>query len=664
MFKQVRYIETVNRTCSNKLEGDSMGKFTDDASKLLEYVGGKENISAVTHCVTRMRFVLADPKKANIKKIESLPSVKGTFTQAGQFQVIIGNEVADFYKDFTAIAGIEGVSKDAVKSAAKGNQTPLQKAMSNIAEIFAPLIPAIICGGLILGFRNILETAVVLQEGTFLAGLDKFLWIIGEAVFHTGIPVGICWSVMRKMGGTPILGVVLGLTLISGQLVNAYGVAGMAADAWAPNYVWDFGFANFRMIGYQAQVIPAILAAFTLAYLERFFKRIVPQVVQMILVPFCSLLLAVMAAHFVLGPIGWKIGEVVSSFVMAGISGNFRILFGAVFGFFYAPLVITGLHHMSNAIDLQLINTTGGTMLWPMIALSNIAQGSAVAGMSYLQRKNVRAQEVNYPSMISCWLGVTEPAMFGINLKYQWPFFCAMTGSCIAAIISTAFGVTAASIGVGGLPGIISIFPKFMAIFALAMLVALVVPFVLTVLIGRRKINPATGELYEDDADAEETKAAPADFTDVQKAESFAAPVSGTVMPVSDVEDQVFASKAMGDGIAIDPADGKIYAPFSGEITVAFPTGHAYGLKAANGKEVLIHIGMDTVELNGKGFTPAVKQGDIVKQGDLLTTVDLEYIRSQGKPVVTPVIFTDGTAVELLKTGTVAAKETDIIKIS
>ncbi len=664
MFKQVRYIETVRRTCSNKLEGDSMGKFTDDASKLLEYVGGKENISAVTHCVTRMRFVLADPKKANIKNIESLPSVKGTFTQAGQFQVIIGNEVADFYKDFTAIAGIEGVSKDAVKSAAKGNQTPLQKAMSNIAEIFAPLIPAIICGGLILGFRNILETAVVLQEGTFLAGLDKFLWIIGEAVFHTGIPVGICWSVMRKMGGTPILGVVLGLTLISGQLVNAYGVAGMAADAWAPNYVWDFGFANFRMIGYQAQVIPAILAAFTLAYLERFFKRIVPQVVQMILVPFCSLLLAVMAAHFVLGPIGWKIGEVVSSFVMAGISGNFRILFGAVFGFFYAPLVITGLHHMSNAIDLQLINTTGGTMLWPMIALSNIAQGSAVAGMSYLQRKNVRAQEVNYPSMISCWLGVTEPAMFGINLKYQWPFFCAMTGSCIAAIISTAFGVTAASIGVGGLPGIISIFPKFMAIFALAMLVALVVPFVLTVLIGRRKINPATGELYEDDADAEETKAAPAAFTDAQKAESFAAPVSGTVMPVSDVEDQVFASKAMGDGIAIDPADGKIYAPFSGEITVAFPTGHAYGLKAANGKEVLIHIGMDTVELNGKGFTPAVKQGDIVKQGDLLTTVDLEYIRSQGKPVVTPVIFTDGTAVELLKTGTVAAKETDIIKIS
>lgn len=658
LFKQQVYI-LGKEILFKQVEGEVMGKFHDDATKLLEYVGGKENINAITHCVTRMRFVLADPGKANVKKIESLPSVKGTFTQAGQFQVIIGNEVAEFYKEFTDIAGIEGVSKDAAKSAAKDNQTPLQKAMSNIAEIFAPLIPAIICGGLILGFRNILETAVVLQDGTFLAGLDKFLWIIGEAVFHTGIPVGICWSVQRKMGGTPMLGIVLGLTLISGQLVNAYGVSGMAADAWAPNYVWNFGFASFRMIGYQAQVIPAILAAFTLAYLERFFKKIVPQVLQMILVPFCSLLLAVMAAHFVLGPIGWKIGEWVSAFVMAGISGNFRVLFGAIFGLFYAPLVITGLHHMSNAIDLQLINSTGGTMLWPMIALSNIAQGSAVAGMSYLQKKNEKAQQVNIPSMISCWLGVTEPAMFGINLKYQFPFYCAMIGSCIAAIISTAASVTAASIGVGGLPGIISIFPQYMVFFAIAMLVALVVPFVLTVMIGRKKINPKTGELYSDEEDEEDE----AVFTDAQMNETFAVPVSGRIMPVTEVEDQVFSSKAMGDGIAIDPSEGKIYAPFSGEITVAFPTGHAYGIKAANGKEILIHIGMDTVELEGKGFTPHVKQGDIVIQGDLLSDVDLDYIRSQGKPVVTPVIFTDGTPVELLKTGNVNAKDKDVIKL-
>jgi PTS system trehalose-specific IIC component len=237
-----------------------------------------------------------------------------------------------------------------------------------------------------------------------------------------------------------------------------------------------------------------------------------------------------------------------------------------------------------------------------------------------------------------------------------------MTGSCLAAVISTLFSVTAASIGVGGLPGTISIFPKYMLIFAFAMLVALVVPFVLTVMIGKAKINPATGDLYENDAEEEEPVKA-ASYTNEQINEAFAAPVKGRVMPVTEVEDQVFASKAMGDGIAIDPAEGKIYAPFSGEITVAFPTGHAYGIKAANGKEVLIHIGMDTVELNGKGFTPHVKQGDIVRQGDLLTDVDLDYIRSQGKPVITPVIFTDGTPVEVLKTGNVAVGEKDIIRL-
>jgi PTS system trehalose-specific IIC component len=316
---------------------------------------------------------------------------------------------------------------------------------------------------------------------------------------------------------------------------------------------------------------------------------------------------------------------------------------------------------MTNAIDLQLIADFGGTMLWPMIALSNIAQGSAVLGMIFLQKKNEDAQEVNVPSCISCYLGVTEPAIFGVNLKYMFPFVCAMSGSAMAAIFSVLTGVEALSIGVGGLPGIISIFPQYMGIFAVAMLVALVVPFVLTVLYGRNKIDPETGELYEE---AAEEEAAAAAFTEAQKNEDFAAVASGKVMPVSEVEDQVFASRAMGDGIAIDPSEGKIYAPYSGKITVAFPTGHAYGMETAGGKEVLIHIGMDTVELNGKGFEPAVKQGDTVKQGDLLTEVDLDYIRSQGKPVITPVIFTDGTAVELVKRGEVKAKETGIIKLN
>lgn len=466
-----------------------MGKYQQDAAEMLRLVGGKENIAAVSHCMTRMRFVLNDPAKADVKAIEALKSVKGSFTQAGQFQVIIGNTVADFYNDFTAVSGIEGVSKDEAKSAAKQNQNPLQRLMTALAEIFAPLIPAIITGGLILGFRNVIDSLYIFENGTatlvqlsqFWAGVDHFLWLIGEAVFHM-LPVGICWSITKKMGTNQMLGIVLGLTLCSGQLLNAYGVAGATQIP-----VWDFGFVQVKMIGYQAQVIPAMLAGFTLVYLEKFFRKITPAVISMIVVPFCSLLLAVMAAHFVLGPIGWAIGSAISSFVYAGITGSLRAVFGAVFGTFYAPLVITGLHHMSNAIDTQLCADFGGTMLWPMIALSNIAQGSAVLGMIYLQRKNAAAQEVNIPSCISCYLGVTEPAMFGVNLKYNFPFISAMIGSGVAGIFSVVTSTTANSIGVGGLPGILSIQPQYMGTFAIAMLIAIVIPFVLTTVIGKRK---------------------------------------------------------------------------------------------------------------------------------------------------------------------------------
>ncbi|WP_374044262.1 PTS system trehalose-specific EIIBC component [uncultured Gemmiger sp.] len=468
-----------------------MGKYEQDARLLLEYVGGKENIAAVSHCVSRMRFVLNDPAKADVAKIESLKSAKGTFTQAGQFQVIIGNTVNDFYNDFIAVSGIDGVSKDSVKSAAKQNQNALQRIMSVLAEIFAPLIPAIITGGLILGFRNCIDSIYLFGNGTqtlcdisqFWSGVDSFLWLIGEAIFHM-LPVCICWSVTKKMGTTQSLGIVLGLTLVSGQLLNAYAVASTAA-ADIPK--WDFGFFTINMIGYQAQVIPAMLAAFTLVYLERFFRKICPPVVSMIVVPFCSLVPAVIIAHTVLGPIGWKIGSVISEVVYAGISGSFRVVFGAIFGFVYAPLVITGLHHMSNAIDMQLIADFGGTMLWPMIALSNIAQGSAVLGMIYLQRKNAAAQEVNVPACISCYLGVTEPAMFGVNLKYNFPFICGMIGSATAAVVCVATSTTANAIGVGGIPGILSIQPTYMLSFALCMLIAIVVPFVLTVAIGKKK---------------------------------------------------------------------------------------------------------------------------------------------------------------------------------
>ncbi len=628
-----------------------MGKFTENAKELLQAIGGKENIVAVTHCITRMRFVLGDPKKADIKAIEAISCVKGTFTQAGQFQVIIGNEVADFYKDFAEVSGVTGVSKAEVKSMSKQNQNPIQRLMTSIAEIFAPLIPAIVVGGLILGFRNVIDSMAIfggqtlVSQSQFWAGVDHFLWLLGEAVFHVGIPVGICWTVMKKMGGTEMLGIVLGLTLVSGQLTNAYGVASALADGTINQ--WNFGFIKVNMIGYQAQVIPAMLAAFTLVYLERFFKKIVPQVVSMILVPFCSLLLAVMAAHFVLGPIGWKIGSFISAAVYAGISGSFRVLFGAIFGFFYAPLVITGLHHMSNAIDLQLIADFGGTMLWPMIALSNIAQGSAVMGMVALQRKSAKAQELNIPSGISCYLGVTEPAMFGVNLKYVFPFICGMAGSCLAAILSTAFGVTASAIGVGGIPGILSIQPAYIAQFAICMLVAIVVPLVLTYIIGKRKgIDVEAAE----EAAAEEGKAAAEAAAAKEREEAIAAhaPVtfkaflSGKTVAIENVPDQTFAGKVLGDGIAIEPTDNVLVSPVDCTVVQTMEgSNHAVGLSMANGMEILLHVGLDTVAMHGDGFTMNVKEGDRVKAGQPLITFDPAKIRAAGYPLTTMMVITE-----------------------
>lgn len=645
-----------------------MSKFTEDAKLLLEYIGGKDNIKAVTHCVTRMRFVLIDEKKADVKKIESLKSAKGTFTQAGQFQVIIGNEVSEFYNEFTKIAGIDGVSKDAVKAAAKSNQTFVQKLMANLAEIFTPLIPALICGGLILGFRSVIGDIKLVEDGTktlvetsqFFAGLYSFLWLIGEAIFHF-LPVGIVWSITRKMGTTQILGIILGLTLVSPQLLNAYN---MAPGTVPP--VWDFGFVQIEMVGYQAQVIPAILAAFILVYLEKFWRRITPDYISMIIVPLFSLIPAVILAHTVVGPIGWAIGSFIANAVYAGLTSSFGWLFAGVFGFFYAPLVITGLHHMTNAIDLQLMSQFNGTILWPMVALSNIAQGSAVLAMIFLQRKNERAKQINVPACISCYLGVTEPALFGVNLKYGFPFICGLVGSCIAAMISVSSGVMASSIGVGGIPGILSIKPQFMFMFFIAMIVAFCIPFILTTVVGKKKLTSEDISGVDiKQAEFTETKNIDSEENKLDAvAENFQAPITGITKKLSDIEDKGFASGAMGEGFAIEMQDGKVVAPFSGEVMVCFPTGHAYGLKSNDGKEILIHIGMDTVELDGKGFDVKVQAGQKIKQGDVLVNVDIDYVKSQGKSLVTPIVFTDGRKVELLQENVaVKAVDENIIKL-
>lgn len=456
-----------------------------NVDKLIVAIGGHENIATVTHCITRLRFVLNDESKVDAKAIETLPIVKANFSTGGQYQVVIGQEVSDYYKILLNKTGLASVDKEQVKVAARQNQKWYESLISHMADIFIPLLPALISGGLILGFRNVIgdiamfDGKTLTQISPFWNSMHSFLWLIGEAIFHF-LPVGICWSIARKMGTSPILGIVLGITLVSPQLMNSYALGSQLPE------IWDFGLFGIEKVGYQAQVIPAIMAGLTLSYIERFMAKIVPDFLNLIIVPVVSIILAVFLAHSIIGPIGREIGNGVAFVVKHAMTGDFAPIGAALFGFLYAPLVVTGVHQTSLAIDMQMIQSIGGTPVWPIIALSNIAQASAVVGIIYVN-KSAQSREVAIPAALSAYLGVTEPAMYGINLKYRFPMLCAMIGAAVAGLICGLSGVLAGSIGVGGLPGILSVQHQYWGVFALAMLAAIVIPFVLTTLVYKRK---------------------------------------------------------------------------------------------------------------------------------------------------------------------------------
>ncbi|MGV6988531.1 PTS trehalose transporter subunit IIBC [Testudinibacter sp. P80/BLE/0925] len=456
-------------------------------AQLIQLIGGRDNIATVTHCITRLRFVLNDESKAETAQIEELPMVKAVISTGGQYQVVIGQEVADYYKILLDKTGLASVDKEQVKAAARQNQKWYEQLISHMADIFIPLLPALISGGLVLGFRNVIGDIAMFDDGTktlvqispFWNSVHSFLWLIGEAIFHF-LPVGICWSIARKMGTSPILGIVLGITLVSPQLMNSYGLGSQIPDTW------DFGWLQIEKVGYQAQVIPAIMAGLALAYIERFLNKIVPNSLNLVIVPVVSIILAVFLAHTIIGPIGREIGNGVAFVVRNAMTGDFAPIGAALFGFLYAPLVITGVHQTTLAVDMQMIQNIGGTPVWPLIALSNIAQASAVLGIVLISKK-ANEREISVPAAISAYLGVTEPAMYGINMKYRFPMLCAMIGSACAALICGFAGVLASSIGVGGLPGILSIQLPYWATFSVAMLVAIVVPLVLTMIVYKRK---------------------------------------------------------------------------------------------------------------------------------------------------------------------------------
>ena len=620
-----------------------MGKFEQEAKDLLAAIGGKENVTAVTHCATRMRFVLGDDKKADVKTIEAIPAVKGTFTNAGQFQVIIGNDVPIFYNDFTAVSGIEGVSKEAAKSAAKRNQNPVQRVMTTLAEIFTPLIPALIVGGLLLGLQNVLGSIqfsnlggkTIVEVSKFWEGVNEIVSVISGAIFGF-LPVGITWSVSRKMGTSQILGIVLGICLVHPSFLSAYEYAAHKAAGDIPHFI-----LGFEKVGYQGQVIPALLAGLTLSYLEIFWRKYIPEVISMIFVPLLSLVPAVILSYAVLGPIGWWLGGLISGVVLAGLTGPVKWLFGAIFGAIYAPFVITGLHHMTNAIDLELVRTAGGTGLWPMIALSNIAQGSAVFAYYFIKRHDEREAQISLPATISAYLGVTEPALFGVNVKYVYPLVAGMSASALSGLLSAVFGVQANSIGIGGLPAILSIKPQYWAIFAIIMIVDIVVAMVLTFLFHKTGFLTKT----EDDGHAQEALKEASEGlvrpTVLAESAEVVSPLAGQVKPLSQATDPVFSSGVMGQGVVIEPSQGELVSPVNGTVTVLFPTKHAVGIVSEEGVEMLMHIGMDTVSLDGKGFEAHVEQGDKVVVGQQLISFDMDVIKKAGLVTETPVIITN-----------------------
>ncbi|WP_377889869.1 PTS system trehalose-specific EIIBC component [Alkalihalobacillus sp. R86527] len=457
--------------------------------QIVDAIGGKDNISTATHCVTRLRLVLHDESKVDQEALEQNDLVKGSFSANGQFQVVIGQGTVDkVYKIFAEITEIESASKQDVKNAAAEKQNILQRAVKTLADIFIPILPAIVTAGLLLGINNILTAPDIFFSDPLVevypqwADLASIINLIANTAF-VFLPGLIGWSAAKQFGGSPLLGIVLGLILVHPDLLNAWAY-GEAEEI----PTWNLFGLEIEKIGYQGQVLPVLVSAYILAKIETFLNKRVHDSIQMLVVAPVALLVTGFLAFTLIGPVTFWIANLLTDGFI-GLFDAAPAIGGLVYGALYAPLVITGMHHTFLAVDLQLIGSTGSTFLWPMLALSNIAQGAAALAMM-LVTKHEKTKGLAGTSAVSAFLGVTEPALFGVNLRYRFPFFAAIIGSAIAGLVITVMGVEAQSIGVGGVPGFLSIFKEYWGAFFLGMSIVLVLPFVLTLLYGKvRKVE-------------------------------------------------------------------------------------------------------------------------------------------------------------------------------
>lgn len=620
------------------------------AAAVIEHVGGKSNIKSVAHCATRLRFQLKDTSLRNEEVISDLEGVKGVFLTQSQFQIIFGSGLvnlvcAEVQKQLGLVEEQESGSATEAEEK-KGNV--FQRFVKLLSDIFVPIIPAIVAGGLLMGINNLLTSDLIHGQSVIelypqWTGLASAINMFANAPF-TFLPVLIGFSATKKFGGNPFLGAAMGMIMVHPDLLNAYSI-GVADPP-----VWDIFGLKIAAIGYQGTVLPVLAVSWILASIEKRLHKVTPTWLDNLTTPMVSILITSFLTFIAVGPVLREAGNLLA----AGITWMYNTLGfvgGGIFGLAYAPITLTGMHHSFIAIETQLIAEsakTGGSFIFSTASMNNVAQGAAVLAVLLLT-KNEKMKSICSASGVSALLGITEPAMFGVTLKLKYPFYAAIIGSGVGSAFLAATKTLAQALGAAGLPGFISMKPDHYVDFAIGIVLSMAVSFLLTIIFWKKfhvEETDGTKQGVSREVQAEEeTEAAEADKEEgvQESAEELAearsknhrirvemvSPVRGNVMPIRDSADPAFASRAMGDGIAVDPVEGMVYAPCDGTISLLFPTNHAVGIRTGEGVEFLIHIGIDTVTLNGEGFKPLVAADDKVKKGQPIIQFDLDCLKAK-----------------------------------
>lgn len=635
------------------------------ASQVIENVGGKQNIKSVQHCATRLRLQLKNNDLRNEEAVSDIEGVKGVFLTQSQFQIIFGsglvNLVCDEVQKQLGIA--VDTSADDEKEEKKGNA--LQRLVKLLSDIFVPIIPAIVAGGLLMGLNNILTAAMfhgksVIDLYPQWKGLATAINLFASAPF-TFLPVLIGFSATKKFGGNPYLGAAMGMIMVHPDLLSAYSI-GIAQPP-----VWNiFGF-KIAAIGYQGTVLPVLAVAFILATIEKKLHKVTPTWLDNLTTPLISIMVTSFLTFIFVGPVLREAGNLLADGI-TWVYNTLGFVGGGLFGLAYAPICLTGMHHSFIAIETQLIAakaTTGGSFIFTTASMNNVAQGAAVLAVLFLT-KNEKMKSICSASGVSALLGITEPAMFGVTLKLKYPFYAAIIGSAVGNAYCAATGVLAQALGAAGLPGFLSMLPKDYLNFVIGLILSMAVSAVLTAIFWKkfnieREDNKAQTSVKEEvkEIEVQESTADTAEETN-----ELYAPMKGEVLDVSKSADPAFASKAMGEGVAINPSEGVIYAPADGTISLIFPTKHAMGITLNSGVELLIHAGIDTVKMEGKGFETFVETGAKVKKGDKLLSFDMDLVKEKGYQTQTMFLVADakGKEVEVIE-ATNADNNTKIMKL-